>query len=69
MATEPTDTSALPAWAQRIQAKADAETYRIIGLIIRDVCEIERDPLPDQPHDEMRVTIGELCAILENRLK
>lgn len=40
----------------------------LIGLIIRDVCEIERDPLPDQPHGEMRVTVDELRMILEDRL-
>ncbi len=42
---------------------------RIIGLIIRDVGEIERDPLPEQSSDEMRVTAEELHEILSNRLK
>lgn len=40
----------------------------IIDLIIRDVAEIERDPLPGQPGDEMRVTADELRAILEQRI-
>lgn len=39
----------------------------LIDLIIRDVAEIERDPLPGQSPDEMRVTENELRAILEER--
>lgn len=50
-------------------APRDAEIDRIIGLIIRDVCEIERDPLPDQPHGEIRITVDELRMILDERLK
>ena len=37
----------------------------LIANIIREVAEIERDPLPGQPDDEMRVTADELRAILE----
>jgi hypothetical protein len=39
-----------------------------INRIVRDVAEIERDPLPDQPHNEMRVTADELKAILDAHL-
>lgn len=41
----------------------------LIGLIIRDVCELPYDPLPDLPDGEMRVTVDELRVILEERLK
>jgi len=40
----------------------------IIDLIIRDVAELDRNPLPDQLDEEMLVTVGELRAILEDRL-
>jgi hypothetical protein len=46
----------------------DESHTTIIDLIIRDVAEIERNPLPDQPDDEMRVTAEELRVILEDRL-
>lgn len=39
----------------------------MIDLIIRDVAEIVRDPLPGQSDNEMRVTEGELRTILETR--
>lgn len=39
-----------------------------IERICREVAEIERNPLPDQPHDEMRVTEDELKAILDANL-
>jgi hypothetical protein len=39
-----------------------------IAEIIREVAEIERDPLPGQNPEEMRVTADELRAILENYL-
>jgi hypothetical protein len=39
-----------------------------IERIVREVAEIERNPLPDQPHDEMRVTEDELKAILDANL-
>ena len=40
----------------------------LIANIIREVAEIERNPLPGQPDDEMRVTADELRAILEAAL-
>ena len=43
-------------------------TERLIGLIIRDVCEIPRDPLPDQNPDHVLISVDELRAILEERL-
>ena len=44
------------------------ENTPLIDLIVRDVAEIERDPLPGQPDEEMRITADELRAILEDRL-
>lgn len=41
----------------------------LIDLIIRDVAEIERDPLLGQHPDEMRVTADELRNILEARFE
>ena len=40
----------------------------LMNNIIREVAEIERDPLPGQPDDEMRVTTDELRMILQERL-
>ena len=54
-------------WNERIDGPREAAT--VIDLIIRDVAEIERDPLPGQSADEMRVTADELRAILEQRFE
>ena len=57
------------AWNTRTP-DAEAERLRaaLIANIIREVAEIEQDPLPGQPDDEMRVTTNELHAILEAAL-
>jgi hypothetical protein len=41
----------------------------VIDKIVRDVCELEYDPYPDQPDNEIRCTIDELRVILTNRLQ
>jgi hypothetical protein len=58
----PTQT-AEPTWVAK-----EAKLAKLINLIIRDVAELERDPLRDQCPDEMRVTADELQVILEDRL-
>lgn len=40
----------------------------IIDGIIRDICELNYDPLPGQHEDEVRITLAELRAILEGYL-
>ena len=61
--------AARTAWNTRTP-DAEAERLRaaLIANIIREVAEIEQDPLPGQPDDEMRVTTNELHAILEAAL-
>lgn len=41
----------------------------LIDLIIRDVAELERSPLPGMHEDDMLVTAEELRAILEARFE
>ena len=44
-------------------------TRQLINLIIRDVAELERNPLPGMHEDDMLVTADELRAILETRFE
>lgn len=44
-------------------------TTDLITLIIRDVAELERNPLPGMHEDDMLVTAEELRAILEARFE
>ena len=57
----------ISSWNERIDGLREADD--MIDLIIRDVAEIERDPLLDQAPDEMRVTADKLRAILESRFE
>lgn len=43
-------------------------TNEVRDQIIRDICELERNPLPDSDPDEVGVSIEELAIILDRHL-